>query len=53
MVQQPKVQPILVDGGKFATQALVEIVDDFCVALHHALPLIEAERVRPAYLERF
>jgi hypothetical protein len=32
-------QPILVDGGKFAAQTLVEIFNDPCVALHDALSL--------------
>jgi hypothetical protein len=30
-------QPILVDRSEFAAQALVEIIDDFGVALHDAL----------------
>jgi hypothetical protein len=38
-------QPILVDGGEFAAQALVEIVDDFGVALHDALRLARPIRV--------
>src|SRR5712671_492020 len=29
-------QPVLVNGGEFAAQALVEIIDDFGVALHGA-----------------
>jgi hypothetical protein len=44
-------QPVLVDGGKFAAQAPVEVVDDFWVALHGAL-----RRLRPKAglnLERF
>jgi hypothetical protein len=32
-------QPILVDGGEFAAQALIELFDDFWVALHGALSL--------------
>jgi hypothetical protein len=32
-------QPILVDGGKLAAETLVEIIDDFEVALHDALSL--------------
>jgi hypothetical protein len=32
-------QPILVDRGEFTAQALVEIIDDFWVALHDA-PLL-------------
>jgi hypothetical protein len=32
-------QPILVDGGELAAQALVEIIDDLGVALHDALSL--------------
>src|ERR1700687_3268281 len=36
VMQQPEMQPILVDGGEFVAQALVEIFDDLCVALHDA-----------------
>jgi hypothetical protein len=36
----------LVDGGEFAAQALVEIIDDFGVALHLALRLFLA-KTRP------
>jgi hypothetical protein len=32
-------QPILIDGREFAAQALVEVIDDFRVALHDALSL--------------
>jgi hypothetical protein len=32
-------QPILVDGGEFAAQTLIEIFNDSCVALHDALSL--------------
>src|SRR3984893_14680416 len=39
VVQHPKMQPILVDGGELAAQTLVEIFDDSCVALHDALSL--------------
>jgi hypothetical protein len=35
-------QPILVDGGEFAAQALVEIFDDLRVALHRCTPVSEA-----------
>jgi hypothetical protein len=38
IVQEPVVQPVLVDGGKLAAQALVQVIDDFGVALHDALP---------------
>jgi hypothetical protein len=44
-------QPILIDGGQFAPQTLIEIVDDLGVALHHALR--GCGRNRPLYLERF
>jgi hypothetical protein len=37
IVQDPVVQPILVDRGKFAAQALVEVIDDLGIALHRAL----------------
>src|SRR4029079_1567781 len=37
IVQEPVMQPVLADGGEFAAQALVEIIDDFWVALHGAL----------------
>ena len=52
IVQEPVMQPVLVDGGEFAAQALVEIIDDFWVALHGALRVFEAEPARN-YLERF
>jgi len=38
-MQQPEMQPILVDGGEVAAQSRVEVADDFCVALHDALAL--------------
>jgi hypothetical protein len=34
------VQPVLVDGGEFAAQTLVEVIDDFGVALHDTLRLL-------------
>src|SRR5215468_4110574 len=37
IVEQAEMQPILIDRGQFATQTLVEIFDNFGVALHHAL----------------
>jgi hypothetical protein len=37
-------QPVLIDGGELAAQTLVEIFDDFWVALHDALRIVEAER---------
>jgi hypothetical protein len=39
-------QPILADGGKLAAQALVEIIDDFCVALHGALRVLRPKPAR-------
>jgi hypothetical protein len=51
-------QPILVDGGELMTQRLVEIFDDFRVALHDALQtfLIDNRDMRrepDTSLERF
>ena len=34
IVQQPVVQPVLVDGGEFVPQRPVEIFDDFGIAFH-------------------
>jgi hypothetical protein len=34
MVQKPEMQPILVDGSELAAQDLVEVIDDFWIALH-------------------
>ena len=48
VMQQPEMQPILVDGGELVAQALVEIFDDLCVALHDALQLARAHRDGPA-----
>jgi hypothetical protein len=48
IVEYPVMQPVLVDGGKFAAEAPVEIVDDFWVALHGALRWL-----RPSSLECF
>src|SRR5262249_54999071 len=36
IVQQPVMQPVLVDGGKLVPQTTVEKLDDSCVALHGA-----------------
>src|SRR5262249_29983561 len=41
IVQQPVMQPVLVDGGELMPQATVEIFDDSCVALHGAHPRLE------------
>jgi hypothetical protein len=38
VLQQPIVQPVLVDRGQLMPQRLVEIFDDFGVALHGWLP---------------
>src|SRR6266568_7775022 len=37
-------QPVLADGGQLAAQALVEIIDDFWVALHGALRVLRPNR---------
>src|SRR5262249_10292161 len=34
IVQEPVMQPVLVDGGELVPERLVEIVDDGCVAAH-------------------
>ena len=39
VVQQPVMQPVLVDGRQFVPQAAVEIFDDLGVALHGANPI--------------
>src|SRR6266516_667854 len=36
IVQQPVMQPVLVDGGKLVPQTTVEKLDDSCIALHGA-----------------
>jgi hypothetical protein len=38
VVQQPVVQPVLIDRGELMPQRLVEIFDDLGIALHAALP---------------
>ena len=38
VVEQPVMQPILVDRGELVPQASIEIFDDFCVALHGPHP---------------
>jgi len=43
VVQQPEMQPVLVDGGEFAAQTLVEIFDDLGVALHDAFSLLRPD----------
>jgi hypothetical protein len=43
IVQQPIVQPVLVDGGELVPKAFVEIFDDACVALHGG-PLLRSRR---------
>src|SRR6266702_3268825 len=40
IVQQPVMQPVLVDGGKLVPQATVEKFDDSRVALHGALKVV-------------
>ncbi len=44
IVEKPVVQPVLVDGGELVAQALVEIIDDFRVALHGALQWLGPNR---------
>jgi hypothetical protein len=51
IVEQPVVQPVLVNGSELVTQSLVKIFDDFGVALHD-----ELQGLRPDLslsLERF
>jgi hypothetical protein len=47
------VQPVLIDRGKLVTQALVEIVDDFGVALHDELRTVGGRTGLRFSLERF
>jgi hypothetical protein len=51
-VQQAEMQPVLIDRGQFASQTLVEIVDNFGVALHDALR-VRYGQIRFNFLERF
>src|SRR6185437_1096603 len=44
IVEEPVMQPVLADGGELAAEALVEIVDDFWVALHGALQILRPDR---------
>ena len=46
-------QPVLVDGGELVTQPLVEILDDFGVALHGALPKFRPRCAPMVDLQRF
>jgi hypothetical protein len=46
-------QPVLVDRSELATQALVEIVDDFGIALHGPLRFPQAKGGLTLHLERF
>ncbi len=39
VVEQAVVQPVLIDGGEFARQRLIEILDDCRIALHFAILL--------------
>ena len=52
-VQQPLMQPVLVDGSELVTQSLVKILDDFGVALHDELQRLEAGSSPFLSLERF
>src|SRR5690606_10336978 len=38
VLQHAVVQPVLVDGGEFVGERLVEVLDDLRIALHHASP---------------
>ncbi len=46
-------QPVLVDRRELAAQALVEIIDDFGVALHGCTPDFRANGSPQLYLECF
>ena len=52
IVEQPVMQPVLVDGRQFVPQALVEKIDDARIAFHDRAPAISvaAAHVR---LERY
>ncbi len=39
-MQHAEMQPVLIDRGQFAPQTLVEIIDNFGVALHDALRVL-------------
>jgi hypothetical protein len=41
VVQEPEMQPVLVDGGEFAAQPLVEIFNDSGIALHDRFSLLK------------
>src|SRR5262249_38386214 len=43
VVEQPIVQPILIDGGHLVAQGFVEIFDDLGVALHGRAPTFRSE----------
>src|SRR6266700_5144598 len=49
IVQQPIMQPVLVDRGQLMPQAAVEIFDDFCVALPGPLPWLESPLRPPPF----
>ena len=46
-------QPVLVDRRELAAQALVEIIDNFGIALHGCTPVFKAKAAPKLYLERF
>ena len=48
IVEQPVMQPVLVDRGQFVPQAAIEIFDDSCLALHDRDPVIEIDALAPA-----
>ena len=54
VVEQSKVQPVLVDGAEFEFQCLVQARNNFVVALHGALPALpftNAEGSKPKAVE--
>ena len=53
VIEQAVMQPVLVDGGELVTQPLVEILDDFGVALHGALPKFRPRCAPMVDLQRF
>ena len=40
VVENPIVEPVLVDGGEFTAEGLVEIVDDLLISAHEQLHLL-------------
>ena len=48
VVEQPVVQPVLVDRGQFVAERLVQEIDDFWIALHGATPVLSLGACWPA-----